>query len=313
MQSAIDYFNGEELPASVFEKYALRDHDNNIVEKTPDEMHRRMAKEFARIEAAKFKEPYSEEFIYECFKDFGKIIPQGSPMAGIGSSSYVTLSNCYVCESPVDSYGGILKTDEQLVQISKRRGGVGIDVSNLRPSGTSTSNASRTSTGVVPFCERFSNSIREVGQEGRRGALMLTISVHHPEVLEFARMKLDGSKVTGANVSIRLTDEFLAAVEKDEEYEQRWPVDSKEPKIKKIVNAKEVWKELIKCAWQKAEPGLLFWDSIIGESPADCYADRGFRTESTNPCCFGVSQPVYVLTSKGIKEINLSRNPVFYV
>lgn len=286
-ESALDYFCGEELPASVFtDKYALRDRSGDtVLENTPDEMHWRIANHLARVEAKKFKKPYSAEFIYELLKDFGYVIPQGGPMAGIGSSQYVTLSNCYVVDSPLDSYGSIHHTDEQLTQISKRRGGVGTDVSHIRPNDTPTTNAARKATGVVGYCERFSNSIREVGQNGRRGALMLTIDVHHPEVLDFARMKLNPKKVTGANVSVRLTDEFLSAVKRDDEYEQRWkPLNATEWTIKRKVKAREVWREIIRCAWKRAEPGLLFWDLILEESPADRYANFGFDTTSTNPC-----------------------------
>lgn len=285
VQDALTYFNGDELSASVFiNKYALRDKENNLLEQNPDQMHRRMAKEFARIEKNKFKKPLTENFIYECFKNFSEIIPQGSPMAGIGDREhYVSLSNCYLCTSPLDSYASIMQTDMELVQISKRRGGVGINLDNLRPAGTSVTNSARTSTGVVSFMERYSNSIREVGQNARRGALMLTLSIHHPEVLEFALAKKDKKKVTGANISVKLTDEFLKAVEEDKEYEQRWPVTGK-AKIKKMVNAREVWKQIIYQAWESAEPGLLFWDNVIRESPADCYSKYRFNSVGTNPC-----------------------------
>ena len=283
--TALDYFLGDELPASVWtEKYALRDRDDRLVEQNPDQMHRRIAREFARVEKAKFKKPYTEDYIYGLLKGFGPIIPQGSPMYGIGNPQFASLSNCYVVTPPTDSYGGILRTDEQMVQLCKRRGGVGTDLSAIRPSELPTTNSARTATGVVPFMERYSNSIREVGQNGRRGALMLTISVHHPQVLDFARAKLDPKKVTGANVSVRLTDEFLQAVEADANYEQRWPIDSTNPQISRRVSAREVWREIIKCAHERAEPGLLFWDRIISESPADCYSDVGFSTVSTNPC-----------------------------
>lgn len=301
MQEAIEYFNGDELAGAVWaEKYGLRDKSDKLIEKTPDDMHRRMAKELARVEKTKFKEPYSEDFIYSVFKDFGEIIPQGSPMSGIGSQQLVSLGNCYVLTPPSDSYGGIHFTDEQLTQISKRRGGVGIDISKLRPDGSPTTNSSRTSTGIVPFMERFSNSIREVGQRGRRGALMTTICVHHPQVLDFARAKLDKTKVTGSNISIRLSDEFLLAVQNDTEYEQRWPVESKTPVISKMVSACEVWKEIIHVAWLTAEPGLLFWGNILRESPADCYKLFGFETVSTNPCQNGNAK---VLTKDGIRNL----------
>lgn len=286
LASSIEYFNGDELAAKVFiDKYALRNADQKIIENTPEKMHRRIAKEFARIESKKFKEPLSEDFIFSVLKDFARIVPQGSPMYGIGNRhQFISLSNCYVVPSPLDAYGSIMEADENLVQISKRRGGVGIDISHLRPSGAPTKNAARTSTGVVSFAERYSNSIREVGQAGRRGALMITLNVHHPDILEFAQVKRDLSKVTGANISIRLSDEFLKAVDSNEEYEQRWPVNSKEPSISRKINARSVWNVIVENAHHMAEPGLLFWDNIINESPADCYSNFGFETISTNPC-----------------------------
>lgn len=303
MQSdTIAYFCGDELPASVFtDKYALRDRDENLLETSPDQMHRRIAKELARVEAKKFKQPFSEEYIYSLLKEFGPIIPQGSPMYGIGNPQYISLSNCFVVDPPLDSYGGIMHTDEQLAQICKRRGGVGTDVSHIRPAELPTTNSSRRATGVVTFCERFSNTIREVGQNGRRGALMLTLSVHHPEVVDFAKMKLDPTKVTGANVSIRLTNDFLNAVRNDEEYEQKWPLVG-EAKISRKVNARAVWKEIIRCAHERAEPGLLFWDLVISESPADCYKAFGFETVSTNPCS---ELPLCVLDSCRLLLLNL--------
>lgn len=300
LSKSIEYFNGDELAARVFcDKYALRNEKDEILEDTPEKMHWRMAKELARIEKNKFKNPLSEQEIFSYFDRFKKIIPQGSMMFGIGNYyHYATLSNCYVIDPPTDSYGGICKTDEQLVQISKRRGGNGTDISHIRPAGMSVKNSSRTTTGIIPFMRRFSNSIREVGQGGRRGALMLTISIHHPQVLDFASIKKDKNEVTGANISIRLTDEFLNAVDKDLEYEQRWPVDSKEPKISIKVKAKDVWREIIKNAHNMAEPGLLFWDTIIKESPADCY--ENYKTISTNPC-----QPSWakLLTKEGIRQL----------
>lgn len=303
--NTLEYFNGNELAASIWiSKYALRNNDNELVELTPRDMHHRLAKEFHRIEEKKFKNPLSYDEIFFYLDKFKKIIPQGSPAYGIGNTyKNISLSNCFVLESPEDSYGGILDTDEQLVQISKRRGGVGIDISNLRPSVMPTRNAARMSTGVTTFMERYSNSIREVGQDGRRGALMLTISVHHPEVLEFAKIKNDSKKVTGANISVRLTDEFLLAVDNDTLYEQRFPVDSKNPTFTRMVRAREVWDALIHNAWLRAEPGLLFWDRIILYSPADCYADFGFRTISTNP---SLRSSTLVYTNHGwfpIKEI----------
>ena len=295
-----EYFGGDEFPAKVcVDKYLLRDNDGNFVERTPDDMHRRIAKEIARIEKNKFKEPYSEDFIYDCIKNFGYIIPQGSSLFGIGNlHQYVTLSNCYVVDSPIDSYGGILHSDQQLVNISKRRGGVGLDLNNLRPEGSSTKNSSRSSTGILSWMTRYSNSIREVGQNASRGALMLTISVHHPQVLDFAKAKLDNKKVTGANVSIRLSDEFLSAVENDGVYEQRWPEEN--PKISRKVNAREVWQEIIKCARDTGEPGLIFWSNILQESPADCY--ENFKTISTNPCLTAETL-VYVADGRGLVSI----------
>lgn len=421
-ESTLFYFNGDDLAANVWlNKYALKDKDGNFLEKTPDDMHRRIAKEFARIEANKFKKPLSEDEIFELLRNFNRIVPQGSPMYGIGNKNqYVSLSNCfpewievdtengpvlikdvkigdyvfthknrlkkvvqlhqnrlndrklinfkchnhdmitctedhkfwsvkgcdskadwysiselekgdrirninnefvvieyksepiysdidyvytlgveedhsytvrgltalncYVIESPLDSYASILYTDSQLVNIAKRRGGNGLDISNLRPSGTPTQNAAHTSSGIIPFVERYSNSTREVGMNNRRGALMITISVHHPQVLDFARCKQDKTKVTGANISIRLTDEFMEAVANEQKYEQRWPVDSQTPEISQMVDAKEVWQEIIKNAHDNAEPGLLFWDTIINNSPADYYANDGFSSCSTNPC-----------------------------
>jgi ribonucleoside-diphosphate reductase alpha chain len=304
LENSKQYFNGDELAARVFvDKYSLRSLEEEILEDTPGKMHWRIANELGRIESKKFKNPLTKEQIFNYLDKFKKIIPQGSMMFGIGNYyHYATLSNCYVINPPTDSYGGICRTDEQLVQISKRRGGNGTDISHIRPSGLSVKNSSRTTTGIVPFMRRFSNSIREVGQGGRRGALMLTISVHHPQVLDFASIKKDKNEVTGANISIRLTDEFLNAVDKDLEYEQRWPVDSKTPKISIKVKARHVWKEIIKNAHNMAEPGLLFWDTIIKESPADCYKDLGFETCSTNPCS---ELPLSILDSCRLIVINL--------
>jgi ribonucleoside-diphosphate reductase alpha chain len=288
IKDSLLYFNNEELPASVFlNKYALRNEDQELLESNPEHMFHRLASEFTRIEQGKFKKPLSHNDIYKYLKDFNRIVPQGSPMSGVGNPyQYTTISNCYVVESPLDAYGGICRADEHIVQISKRRGGVGTDLSNLRPDGSATTNAARSSTGVLTFMERYSNSIREVGQSGRRGALMLTISIHHPEAVKFARVKRDLKKVTGANISIRLSNEFLEAVKKGTRYEQRFPVDAppEKRKIRKLVDAREVWMEIIENAHATAEPGLLFWDNIISESPADCYAEDGFATTSTNPC-----------------------------
>jgi len=282
------YFGEDELAAKVFvDKYALRDREQNILEDTPVKMHRRIATELARIEKKKFKNPMSYEEIYDCIKDFKYIVPQGGLLSGIGNKyQFTSLASCFTVDPPLDSYPSICKTDAEIVNISRRRGGCGVDVSNLRPIGSSTQNAAMSSTGIVPFCERYSNTIREVGQNSRRGALIITISVHHPEILNFINMKKDLSKVTGANVSVRLTDEFLNAVEKKEDYEQRFPVDVKkeEIKISNNVSAEEVWNNIIKNSWLNAEPGLLFWDNIIRESLPDCYEEFGFKTVGVNPC-----------------------------
>jgi ribonucleoside-diphosphate reductase alpha chain len=282
----IKYYDGDSLSAKVFlDKYALRNEKGELLEDSPIKMHRRLAKEFARVEAKKFATPLTEDEIFNLFDRFKYIVPQGSPMFGIGNNhQIISLSNCFVCDSPTDSYGGILKVDQQLVQISKRRGGVGTDLSLLRPNGSPTKNAAKSSTGVVSWAERYSNSIREVGQSGRRGALMLTISVHHPEIMAYATMKNDDSKVTGANISIRLSDEFLKAVEEDTDYELRFPVDSPTPKISAMIKAREVWETIIHSAWLRAEPGLLFWDRITNYNAVDCYEAFGFKSKATNPC-----------------------------
>jgi len=284
--ASVEYFAGDELAAKVFlDKYALRDNDGNLLESTPTEMHHRIAKEFARIEKKKFKNPLSEEAIFGLLDRFKYILPQGSPMFGIGNNhQIVSLSNCYVVESPEDSYGGILKVDEMLAQISKRRGGVGLDISKIRPAGAGVKNAARSSTGVVSFMERYSNTIREVGQSGRRGALMLTLHVAHPDVEQFITIKNDASKVTGANISVLLSDEFLNAVEKGEKFRLRFPVDAAPSDADKWVDAKELWKKMIHNAWLRAEPGLLFWDKIKSYNAVDCYHEEGFDTVSTNPC-----------------------------
>ena len=283
---SLEYFGGDELAANVFlTKYALRDTDGVLLEATPDHMHRRLAKEFARIEKKKFKKPYTEDFIYKLFKDYSPIIPQGSPMYGIGNKfRNVSLSNCFVVESPYDSYGGIFVTDQQIAQISKRRGGVGSDISALRPDGQAVNNSAITTSGAVSFMHRFSYTGNEVGQKGRRGAQMLSIDVHHPDILAFATVKNDGESVTGANISVRLSDEFMEAVINDTDYEQRWQSLDGTKIISKMESARKVWNTIIHSAWFRAEPGLLFWDRIISESPADCYAKFGFRTISTNPC-----------------------------
>ena len=286
LKETTEYFEGDPLAPDVFWKYALRDKDGNLLETNPDQMHRRLAREFARIES-KYPNPMSEEEIYGYFKGFGDIIPQGSPMSGIGNHHQIqSISNCFVVDSPQDSYGGILFTDQEQVQIMKRRGGVGFDVSNIRPRGLPTSNAARTTDGIGVFMERFSNSCREVAQGGRRGALMLTIHCSHPEVETFINIKRDLKKVTGANISIRFTDEFMHAVKNDSEYVLRWPVEKtpEEASITKVVRAKDIWNQFVDAAWSSAEPGALFWDTIINNSIADCYSSKGYKTKSTNPC-----------------------------
>lgn len=284
VSKSVEYFGGEEFPAKCFaDKYALRDNEGNFLENNPDMMHRRLAKEFARIEAKKFKKPLSEDEIYNLFYRYGQIIPQGSPIFAIGNPyQTVSSSNCFVIDSPEDSYAGILHADQQLVQIAKRRGGVGLDLSTLRPTGDTVLNASRTSTGIKSWMSRYSNSTREVGQGGRRGALMLTCSVHHPDVETFITAKNNDKDVTGANISVRLTDEFLDAVGSNKEYELRFPVEDGRVYFKK--NAKEIWDKIVHNAWDRAEPGILFWDNIIRESLPDCYSRFGYRSISTNPC-----------------------------
>jgi len=284
-ETSLEYFSGDDLAANVFvSKYALIDKDGNLHEQSPDDMHKRLASEFSRIEN-KYPNPISKEEIYELFKDFKYVVPQGSPMSGIGNPFQVqSISNCFVIESPHDSYGGILKADQELVQIAKRRGGVGFDISTIRPKGRSTGNCARTTDGIEVFMERFSNSCREVAQNGRRGALMLTISVHHPQVLDFIKIKRDLSKVTGANISVRLSDEFLECVKNNEDYQQRWPVDATDPEVVQSASAQEVWDEIISSAHACAEPGLLFWDTAKSLTPADVYASEGFGSTSTNPC-----------------------------
>ncbi len=287
LADATNYFKGDELAANVWlNKYALKDSDGHIFESNPDQMHRRMAKEIARIES-KYANSYSEEEIYDVLKGFKYIIPQGGPMTGIGNDFQIgSLSNCFVIgnEGNSDSYGGVMKIDEEQVQLMKRRGGVGHDLSHIRPKGSPVKNSALTSTGVVPFMERYSNSTREVAQDGRRGALMLSISIKHPDAEHFIDAKMDGTKVTGANVSVRIDDEFMRAVKSNSEYKQQYPIVSDNPMYSKSVNAKALWDKIIHNAWKSAEPGILFWDTVINESIPDSYADLGFRTVSTNPC-----------------------------
>ena len=289
-QASLEYFKGDELAASVFAgKYALQDAEGNYLESNPDDMHRRLAREFARIER-KYPNGMDLEEIYQLLKDFKYIVPQGSPMSGIGNESKIqSLSNCFVIKEPYDSYAGILTTDQEQVQIMKRRGGVGFDVSTIRPKGLNTSNAAKTTDGIEVFMERFSNSCREVAQGGRRGALMLSISVHHPQVMDFIKIKRDLKKVTGANISVRVTDEFMNAVKHGDHYQLRWPVESIAegggvPEIEEKVLARDVWDSLIESAHASAEPGVLFWDTAKRNTPSDVYEGQGFGSVSTNPC-----------------------------
>ncbi len=286
-EASLLYFKGDALAARVWtSKYALKDSDGNLFELTPDDMHRRLASELARIER-NYPDPLQEDEIFETLRDFRYIVPQGSPMAGIGNDLQVgSLSNCFVIglDGKPDSYGGIIKIDEEQVQLMKRRGGVGHDLSHIRPKGSPVKNSALTSTGLVPFMERYSNSTREVAQDGRRGALMLTVSIKHPDSEHFIDAKMTEGKVTGANVSVRIDDAFMQAATEGEIYTQRYPVGSATPTVTKDINAAALWRKIVHNAWKSAEPGVLFWDTIIRESVPDCYADLGFQTISTNPC-----------------------------
>ena len=282
-----EYFAGDELAATVWvSKYALKDSAGNIYESSPEQMHYRLAKELARIEN-KYGEALSEQEIFDLLDHFRYIIPQGGPMTGIGNNLQVaSLSNCFVIghKNPADSYGGIFRMDEEQVQLMKRRGGVGHDLSHIRPSGSPVLNSALTSTGIVPFMERYSNSTREVAQDGRRGALMLSISIKHPDSEKFIDAKLDTNKVTGANVSVKIDDEFMRAAIEGRTYTQQFPINADKPKVVQNIDASKLWSKIIHNAWKSAEPGVLFWDTIIRESVPDCYADEGFVTVSTNPC-----------------------------
>lgn len=286
-KASLEYFQGDELAARVWvNKYALKDSDGNIYESNPDEMHWRLAREVARIEE-KYPNPMTVTKLYDLMKNFKYIVPQGGPMSGIGNNFQIaSLSNCFVIgdNGPSDSYGGIMKVDQEQVQLMKRRGGVGHDLSHIRPKGSPVKNSALTSTGIVPFMERFSNSTREVAQDGRRGALMLSVSIKHPDSESFIDAKMEQGKVTGANVSVKIDDEFMEAVVNGEKYTQSYPVGSKEPKYTKEIDAAALWQKIVHNAWKSAEPGILFWDTIIKESVPDCYADLGYRTVSTNPC-----------------------------
>lgn len=286
-EASVEYFKGDDLAARVWvNKYALKDSEGNIYEKTPNDMHRRIAKEIARIEQ-RYANPMTEEEVFEAIKDFKYIVPQGSPMAGIGNPYQIaSLSNCFVIgnNGDSDSYGGIMKIDQEQVQLMKRRGGVGHDLSHIRPKGSPVKNSALTSTGIVPFMERYSNSTREVAQDGRRGALMLSVSINHPDSEDFIDAKMEQGKVTGANVSVRMDDAFMQAVKDGKNYTQKYPIFSENPKNTKEIEAGKLWKKIVHNAWKSAEPGILFWDTIIKESVPDCYADLGYKTVSTNPC-----------------------------
>lgn len=286
-KASLEYFEGDELAARVWiTKYALKDSEGNLYEKSPAQMIQRIAKEIARIEQ-KYPNPLSENELIDLLEGFRYIVPQGSPMTGIGNYLQIaSLSNCFVVgiDGNSDSYGGIFKIDEEQVQLMKRRGGVGHDLSHIRPKGSPVKNSALTSTGLVPFMERFSNSTREVAQGGRRGALMLTVSISHPDSEDFIDAKLEQGKITGANVSVRIGDDFMKAATNNEDFLLRYPTDSAKPSFTKEIKAKQLWDKIIHNAWKSAEPGVLFWDTILNESIPDCYADLGFKTLSTNPC-----------------------------
>ena len=286
-EATLKYFNGDDLAARVWvNKYALKDSFGNLYEQTPDDMHHRIASEIVRIEN-RYPEPMSHDEVFGLLRDFKYIVPQGSPMTGIGNHFQVgSLSNCFVIglDGNPDSYGGVIRIDEEQVQLMKRRGGVGHDLSHIRPKGMPVKNSALTSTGLVPFMERYSNSTREVAQDGRRGALMMTVSIKHPDSEAFIDAKMTEGKVTGANVSVRIDDAFMKAAESGETYRQQYPTNSDNPLVTKDIDAKALWAKIIHNAWKSAEPGVLFWDTITRESLPDCYADLGFRTISTNPC-----------------------------
>ncbi len=286
-QASVSYFGGDELAARVWStKYALKDSFGNLYELTPDDMHHRLASEIARIES-KYANPMTEAELFELLRDFKYIVPAGSPMTGIGNEFQVaSLSNCFVIgqDGSADSYGAIIQIDEEQVQLMKRRGGVGHDLSHIRPHGSPVKNSALTSTGLVPFMERYSNSTREVAQDGRRGALMLSVSIKHPDSEAFIDAKMEQGKVTGANVSVKVHDDFMEAAINKQMYQQQYPIDAAEPIFSKEVDAQKLWKKIIHNAWKSAEPGVLFWDTITRESVPDCYADLGYKTVSTNPC-----------------------------
>lgn len=287
LNHAIAYFSGDELAAKVWlDKYALKDTSGTVYEKSPQDMHKRMSKELARIES-KYPNPLTESEIFNLIDKFKYLVPQGGPMTGIGNNfQYASLSNCFVVghDSDNDSYGAVMKTDEEQVQLMKRRGGVGHDLSGVRPTGAQVQNSALSATGILPFMERYSNSTREVAQGGRRGALMLSLSVKHPDIEKFVNAKKDLTKITGANISVKITDDFMHAVQKEDVFQLQFPLESKQPIVKLNIEANNLWNNIINNAWQSAEPGLLFWDTILNESVADSYAEQGFKTVSTNPC-----------------------------
>jgi len=313
--ASMKYFDGDELSTHVFiSKYALRDQNDQILELTPEDMHYRLASEFARIEK-KYVNYVSEQVIFNLFDRFKYIIPQGSPMSGIGNLYKIqSISNCFSIESPHDSYGGILHTDQEQAQIMKRRGGVGFDISTIRPKGMHTANAAGTTDGIAVFMERFSGTCREVAQGGRRGALILTISVKHPQIETFIDIKRDLKKVTGANLSIRVTDEFMRAVESDSEFTLQWPIDATlmNAQVTNVVKARDIWNKMMNAAWMCAEPGILFWDTITRESSADIFADKGFKSVSVNPCVTGETLVETNAGMKTVKELSVA-NAVFKV
>lgn len=287
MKASLDYFDGDELAARVWvNKYAMKDSASNLFEKSPEDMHRRITAELTRIENS-YPNPMSSEDIFSLLDHFRYVVPAGSPMTGIGNNNQVaSLSNCFVIglDGNTDSYGAIMKTDEEQVQLMKRRGGVGHDLSDIRPKGSPVNNSALTSTGLVPFMERFSNSTREVAQDGRRGALMLSVSIKHPDSESFIDAKMTEGKITGANVSVKIDDDFMNCVVENKEYTQQFPINSETPEYTQQIDAGKLWKKIVHNAWKSAEPGILFWDTILRESIPDCYADLGFRTVSTNPC-----------------------------
>ena len=285
--ASLKYFKGDELAARVWvNKYSMKDSFGNIYEQSPEDMHWRIANEIARIEN-KYENPLKPEEIFELLDHFKYIIPAGSPMTGIGNNHQVaSLSNCFVIglDGEADSYGGVIRIDEEQVQLMKRRGGVGHDLSHIRPKGSPVKNSALTSTGLVPFMERYSNSTREVAQDGRRGALMLSVSIKHPDAESFIDAKMTEGKVTGANVSVKIDDAFMKAATEGTPYKQQYPVNSDNPIVSNEIDAQALWKKIVHNAWKSAEPGVLFWDTILRESVPDCYADLGYRTVSTNPC-----------------------------